>query len=272
MANSSTPAGTGRTGAGFLFFLGFCLVAAGVGFAAAPHYSWTVTKIARQAATLGVQNGVLVVGGLILLGLGIVARNRGSSASAEASEDDGSGEELHLLNEQLSAKFSQTRTALLQLSEGQRALGAQIQVLQQKADEHPAQQDPAPNQNQDAIFRLAASLDKLNAHFDERIHGIDLQLRSGLETLAAELRRARPERPAPAAPIPARREPARGQPSPSMAPEGAIDFYETMQKLDAIAGEAEAGPAPHHHRSNPAAPFGSSNETTLDSLLPEEYR
>lgn len=271
MANSSIPAGTGRTGAGFLFFLGFCLIAAGVGFAAAPHYSWTVTKIARQATALGVQNGVLVVGGLILFGLAIVARSRGGSTTVVSSEDDTSGEELHLLNEQLSAKFSQTRTALLQLSEGQRALGSQLQALQQRVEEQPTQQEPAPNQNQDAIFRLAASLDKLNAHFDERIHGIDLQLRSGLETLAGELRRSRSERPAiPAPPVPARREPARSQPSTSMAPEGAIDFYETMQKLDAIAGGAEAGSPPQ--RRDPPAPFGSSSGTTLDSLLPEEYR
>jgi hypothetical protein len=270
MTHSTTSAGSGRTGAGFLFFLGFCLVAAGVGFAAAPHYSWTVTKIARQVAALGLQNGVLVVGGLTLFGLGIVARGRGNPVS-EAVEDDAPNEELHLLNEQVSAKFSQTRTALLQLSEGQRTLASQLQALHQKADERPAPVEAPQNNNQDALFRLAASLDKLNAHVDERIHSIDLQLRSGLESLAGELRRSRSEAapaPNPAPPIPARREAIHGQPATTMAPEGAIDFYETMQKLDAIAGEAEAGPHGQQQSS-----FGSPDASSaLDSLLPEEYR
>jgi len=246
-----------------LLFLGFTLLATGVGFAAAPHYSWQVTKIARQAAEFGVQSGVLMVGGLVLLGLGLVARSVVVPRHEEPVENPLEGQ-LHLLNEQVSAKLGQLRTSLLQLSENMDALAAQQQAHFQTQSETTE----GPNHQQDALFRLAASLDKLNAHFDERIHGIDLQLRSGFESMASEIRRL-PER-RPEASAPARLEPVRHD--HGQAPEGAIDFYETMQKLDAIAGGCEPrvnGPRP---RQQPPAPFPVQGSEALDALLPDDFR
>jgi hypothetical protein len=260
-----------KSGAGMLFFLAFALVAAGVGFAAAPHFSWQVTKVARIAADYGVQSGVLVLGGLGLFGLAIVAR----AAAAPAPEPESNPVEgqLQLINEQLSAKLGQLRTSLLQITEDVTAISAVQQTQFQK-------QGDAPDHQQDALFRLAASLDKLNAHIDERIHAVDLLLRSGFESMAAamhDLRRtggrvepslARAEvAPDPFATMPV------PQHGPAHAPEGTIDFYEALQKLDAIAGDPRGGPPrgqaqPQH----PQPPFMSQDSETLDALLPEDHR
>jgi len=166
------------------------------------------------------------------------------------------------------------RAAQLQISESLSAIAAEQQALVHR---QAGGNGPGPEHGQhDAIFRLAASLDKLGAHLDERIHSIDLQVRSGMETLAGEMRRLSAG--SPAAPAPATRAPfatpeltlAHSAPhahphAHTHAPEGAIDFYETMQKLDAIANAGEP-------ESEPPAPFGTSGGSTLDTMLPEDYR
>ena len=240
MAKDPTDTKQRSTGAGLLIALGFVLLATGVGFATAPHYSWQVTKVARQAAAYGVQNGVLILGGLVFFGLGLVARASAAPRKSEEPQEHPLEDELRLLNEQLSGKLGQLRTSLLQISEGMGALSAQQQA---QFAEQRTERPEVPQQ--DGLFRLAASLDKLNAHFDERIHGIDLQLRSAFESLAAEIRRTPASRVEPAPPTRpdvARHAHAQAQPQ---TPEGAIDFYETMQKLDAasqirIAGASES--------------------------------
>jgi hypothetical protein len=282
---ASTEFATGsRKGGRFLFLLGFTLVAVGVGFAFAPRYSWQVTKVARMAAELGVQSGALLVGGLVLLGLGIVARSASTAhpqtdhrAEYEALQSD-----LNLFNEQLTTKLAQLRAALAQVHDGVSAVASQQQANMQGQSERGAPGDNA----QDAIFRLAASLDKLHAHFDERVHAVDLQLRSGFEALlnaSHDVRRHLGQGPsaeletASASPhqhAHARtREPAHGQPHAQHS-QGGIDFYETMQKLDAIAGASDPDAEPQASRGRqPQPPLPSqSHDQTLDVMLPEEYR
>lgn len=252
-------------GAGFLFFVGFALVATGVAFALAPQYSWQVTKVARQAAAFGVQNGALVVGGLFFFGLGIVARAAAPVAlppSDRSESNEALQAELHLVNDQLSTKLAQLRTSLLQIHESVTAVANQQQAQQQSQDD----KNSAGDHSQDAVFRLAASLDKLHAHLDERVHAVDLQLRSGFETLfnaTQDVRRLLGN--AQSAPLGAAA-PHQAHGQQQVAGSG-IDFYETMQKLDAISGEIAQ---PGHH---PQAPFPSQGHgESLDALLPEEYR
>ena len=270
-------------GAGFLFLVGFALVATGLAFAFAPHYSWQVTQIAQKASALGVPSGLLVVGGLFFFGLGIVARVAGSTAPVLDTRGDSEAiqAELHVVNEQISTKLAQLRTSLMQIHEGVAAVSsAQQAQIQSESDKGPS----AGNHSQDAVFRLAASLDKLHAHFDERVHAVDLQLRSGFETLlnvSHEVRRALGNVPpaasqaavphAPHAPQAPHAHHGHHGHAPSNAPESGIDFYETMQKLDAIAGEPSTERSPGHQ---PQAPFPSQGHggEALDVLLPEEYR
>jgi hypothetical protein len=263
-------------GATFLFLLGLALVGLGAAFAYAPKFSWQLAKIAEQASALGLQNGALVVGGLVVLGLGVVARVASPAAPATDTREELEGlqAELHLQNEQLSTKLGQLRTALLQVQESVAGLSAQQLALLQAQGETAHPQD----QSQDAVFRLAASLDKLHAHFDERVHAIDLQLRNGFETLlAAGQRGAHVEahHASIPAPLPAHgphgshgSHGSHGHAYEAPQPEPGIDFYQTMQKLDAIAGELDAQVDP----SQPQAPFPSHGVDALDALLPEEYR
>lgn len=258
-------------GAGFLFLLGFALVATGVGFALAPHYSWQVTKIAHRASELGVQNGVLLVGGLVLFGLSIVARSAGATTTVDTgSHHDALQADLQVLDEQLSAKIGQLRTALMQVQEGVNGVANQ---QQEHFSRQQGSRGEGADHSQEALFRLAASLDKLHAHFDERVHAVDLQLRSGFESLlnvSHDLRRVLDVHSAPAAGPAGRALPTHAQPPQ----EGTIDFYQTMQKLDAIAGASEPQPAAGapRPRSQPQAPFPSAGGESLDALLPEEYR
>jgi hypothetical protein len=279
MASTEFATGSHRSER-FLFLLGFALVALGAGFAFAPHYSWTVTKVAREAAALGLHNGAFVVGGLVLVGLGIVARAASSAhpATDHRAEYEALQSDLNLFNEQLTTKLAQLRAALMQVHDGVSAVSAQQQAHMQEQSDRGTPADGA----QDAIFRLAASLDKLHAHLDERVHAVDLQLRSGFEALlnaSHDVRRHLGQGPS-AVPLetnPSHHHahghahgPAHG---PAHAQSG-IDFYETMQKLDAIAGAAEpaAEPPPSRGRQ-PQAPLPShGHDQSLDALLPEEYR
>src|SRR5262245_12654101 len=144
----------------FLFLLGFALVAVGAGFALAPHYSWQVTKVAHAAAAMGLHSGAILVGGMVLMGLGIVSRTA-SSAHPQAdhrAEFEALQSDLNLFNEQLTTKLAQLRAALLQVQDGLTGVAAQQQAQMQDQGGHGSPGDGA----QDAIFRLAASLDKLH--------------------------------------------------------------------------------------------------------------
>jgi len=288
----ATPAHAARSSksAGFLFLLAFALLAAGAGFAFAPQYSWQVTKVARQAAALGLSNGALFVGGLVCFGLALVARAAGRAPELPdtRAESEALQSELHLLNEQVSTKLAQVRSSLLQLSEGLATVSA---LQQQSLAEPQAPKDGAEDHAREAVFRLAASLDKLHAHFDERLHAVDLQMRSGFENLlqaSLDVRRTLADPAAadfaPSIPQLDVPEPhhARSHAHPSAhgaAPQAHgvppdLALYETMQRLDAIAGEGELGnsyPAPGTHTPHPGPALPSSGQE-LDMLLPEEYR
>jgi hypothetical protein len=264
MATTDTGARSSK-GATFLFLLGLALVGLGAAFAYAPKFSWQLAKIAQQASALGVQNGALVVGGLVVLGLGVVARVASPAApSTDSTRDELEGlqTELHLHNEQLSTKLGQLRTALLQVQESVTAVAAQ-QLAQMQSQGGTSQPQ---DQSQDAVFRLAASLDKLHAHLDERVHAIDLQLRNGFETLLNAGYRGQQQAIPAALPTPSVHTHGYEQ---AAQPEAGIDFYQTMQKLDAIAGELDPS---HGHLGQPQAPFPSGGVDALDALLPEEYR
>jgi hypothetical protein len=279
---ASTEFATGsRKSERFLFLLGLALVAGGAAFALAPYYSWQVTKLAHAAAGHGLHSGALLVGGLALVGLGIVVRSASSAhpQSDHRAEYEALQSDLNLFNEQLTTKLAQLRAALMQVHDGVSAVVANQQSQMQGQGEHGSPADGA----RDALFRLAASLDKLHAHFDERVHAVDLQLRSGFEALlnaSHDVRRHLGQGPAALDasashhhPHPHAHEPAHGE-GHGLHHQGGIDFYETMQKLDAIAGAADVHAEPRAQPARqPQSPLPSqSHDQTLDVMLPEEYR
>lgn len=275
---STEFATSSHKGERFLFLLGLALVLAGVGFALAPHYSWQVTKAARFAAGMGLHSGAMLVGGLVLVGLGVVARvaRAGAPASDNRAEYEALQSDLNLFNEQLTTKLAQLRAALMQVHDSVATVAAQQQAqLQNESD----RSSPADS-SQDAIFRLAASLDKLHAHLDERVHAVDLQMRSGFEALlnaSHDVRRHLGQGPSTASLEIGASHPhqthaqAHGA---GHAQPGGIDFYETMQKLDAIAGASDSAADPQSARGRqPQAPLPrQGHDESLDVMLPEEYR
>jgi hypothetical protein len=274
---ASTEFATGsHKGERFLFLLGFALVVTSVGLALAPHYSWQVTKVARLASGMGLHSGALLVGGLVLLGLGIVARVAGASSPAadHRAEYEALQSELNLFNEQLTTKLAQLRSSIMQVHDGVSSISAQQQAQAQMQAQSQDERSAGGDHAQDAIFRLAASLDKLHAHFDERVHAVDLQLRSGFEALlnaSRDVRRHLGQGPSAPAPEPSPTSPVAHGHGP--AGQSGIDFYETMQKLDAIAGGEELNEDPTSRARQPQAPFPSQNrDEKLDVLMPEEYR
>jgi len=277
---ASTEFATGsHKGERFLFLLGFALVAVGAGFALAPHYSWQVTKVSHTAAGMGLHSGALLVGGLVLIGLGIVARSASSAhpPADQRAEYEALQSDLNLFNEQLTTRLAQLRAAIMQVNDSVSSVSAQQQANMQDQGGRSVPGDGA----QDAIFRLAASLDKLHAHFDERVHAVDLQLRSGFEALlnaSHDVRRHLGQGPMETSA--SHQHLAQGQAhdphghAHSHHHQSGIDFYETMQKLDAIAGAAETHADPQASRGRqPQPPLPSHGHgESLDALLPEEYR
>ncbi len=260
-----------RSGGGtaaFLIFLGFLLTGFGLALTVGPQYSWKVSQFAASLAKLGIQGGAFIVGGLSLFGVGLVGRSLSKPAAPEEHVEDGPSE-FQLFSEQLATKIAQMRTSMLQISEDVTALAANQQAHFMKQSEDVVK----PDHGQDAIFRLAASLDKLNAHVDERIHALDLQVRSGLETVAnlvQDTHRMLGRRSEGGAPGGAEH---MGQSGGGQAP---IDFFETLDKLDAMGGGAQPGnrqAAPQKGRQ-PQAPFPSQSQggEALDVFMPEDHR
>jgi hypothetical protein len=174
----SRSASQGNIESNALFVTGGVIAVFGLALAAAPEYSWHLTKIAQALATAGVESGTLIVGGLVLLGVGLLARQRTSVAIAMAHqghEEDRS--DFRLVADQLIAKLTQLSTSSLQVAEDVTSVAEVQQGFFHKLDG----KDDLDQEHRSALFRLASSLDKLTAHFDERIHALDLQFRGGLD-------------------------------------------------------------------------------------------
>lgn len=167
---------------------GALLAIFGLSLIVAPQYSIAMTKIAQGLATDGVESGTLFVGGLVLLSIGLLARQRSQStavvAAQEGPEED---DEVRLITDQLLAKISQLSTTSYHVSESVARMGE----VQRSFFQQSEGKDDLALEHRDALFRMASSLDKLTAHFDERFHAFDLQVRSGLEGVVTTLHQTR---------------------------------------------------------------------------------
>ena len=272
----------GGAAGGLLLFLGFVATGAGAAFAASPHFSWQVQKIARQVHAYGVGNDVLIVGGLLLFGLGLVARAvAGNAKLSRAPQPQNDNSDVLRAVDGLVREVGDVRTSVAQVAGDLLAVSEAQRVFHAQAQQARDEQQP---DSQDALFRLAASLDKLNAHIDERFHGIDVQFRSRFDTVANAIQETRsvleaklqelPAHAAPAAPPAAPVQPlasAGATPEPAPAPEAPLpvdpvaeeldetgqprmDFFETMEKLDEIARHGTTATPPQAAPQQPAAP------------------
>jgi hypothetical protein len=191
--------------ASLLFLVGLGATLMGLAMALGPKLSLKVDKLVEGWNYLGVHSGTLVAGGLVLLGLAMVLRqvSQVSAMAAQASEDTS-------LLESVAADVLQVGSVIEGVQASIRGVSGEIGGLHSAiaaVGEQAAAAQPKSDSlgSDDAIFRLAASLDKVGAKIEERLKTQfgDLTERLGkLETSVAETARRleRSQTPPPAMP------------------------------------------------------------------------
>ncbi len=174
---SSNPPRT-ATGGGLLITAGVLLVIGGGALAAAPtlvpQYAWAV----RSAAQYGVTFGLLALSGIVLVGLGRVVRqvNQATAATEQNSSDD-----IQML-EHLVLDFTKLRDGVQDLrQELAQVREASTTILQTAVGLSEAQNAEG---RQDAIFRMAASLDQVGARIEHRLGAQGTALQDTLAELS----------------------------------------------------------------------------------------
>ncbi len=171
--------------AGAFFLVGGGLLVVGAGIE-------PVARIAGALDSVGLRSGALLVFGLVLVALGRMRR-----AQCEVSRMVGDGNENDLLMEQMATDLVQMRNAVDHLqvessgAQGEmRDLRNQIELLGQGI----ADAQNAPDESHDAVFRMAASFDKLSARIDQQLHAqfeaTQARLREAVAEILSTQRRA----------------------------------------------------------------------------------
>ncbi len=247
----------------FLAVLGLFLVVWGAALAFAPEFSWKATKVDRWLTGRGIEHGSLIVAGLFFFGLGLVSRQVVALYRRRPQVEDRQSD-LLLVVDQLATDLRQVLTSVLRTSEEVVALSESHKVL---VEHQRAEAAHEPNSSQDALFRLAASMDKLHAHLDDRFHSLDVQFRSRFESVANSVHEWRSALETRIAGLEGAQGPMPRSAPP--APEGpAIEFFETIEKLE----ERRSNSATRSSSMQPERPFPSAAREPLsfDGALPDE--
>jgi hypothetical protein len=191
-AHDTTHAGSHRrrsTGAAAFLLVGSAFALWGAAAAAVlmprsmPEFAW----IFKHAAKHGLTVGPLALCGMCLWGLALVvrtvARTRGDEQADESKE--------RLRFDQLSGALTLVRDRV----ESSQALIARVQEIAQSALEiaQSEQSNAAAQNRQDAIFRLAASLDQVGAHLDQRLQAQQAAVENMLQETTKSLVATRDE-------------------------------------------------------------------------------
>lgn len=178
--------------AALLFMAGAALVTVGVGLATADHFSWQLVKLRGRIEPYGVQGASVALAGVVVLAMSFAARAAvaASKSLARATESDDRQDGLELVAGQLGGDLASVRQAVARVGESVGALAASHnQVLGQL--EQLGSADESGIEQRDGLFRLAASLDKLGAQMDERLHGLDAKIREKIDHVAVAIDQAR---------------------------------------------------------------------------------
>ncbi|HUR28407.1 MAG TPA: hypothetical protein VM509_09485 [Planctomycetota bacterium] len=191
-----TPSGFDAT---LLMLMGAGCVCGGLLLSLGPRLSWKLSQIATGFKHLGVEGGVLVMGGLVLCGLGLLRRGQHAARvpTVEQAEDRALIEQLTKDSLRLAEELSRVESGLAhveaeltssrrtledQLSRGTQATQAVLAVVTAPREE---------NTSEDAIFRLAASLDQVGMRIEQRLKTQYTALQDHLEDVGAAILSAR---------------------------------------------------------------------------------
>jgi hypothetical protein len=160
-------------GIGILMFIGAGALMTVPGFV--PQVAW----VFKLAAKHGITSGPLFLCGLSLCAMGWIAR----AVIAQRNEEDES--QQRLLFEQLASDLALVRAGLDALKGDVVRLNVTSQSVLALAESNET--DDAAQNQQDAIFRLAASLDQVGAHLDHRIQTQHTALATTVQELSAAI-------------------------------------------------------------------------------------
>jgi hypothetical protein len=264
-----------------LLFFGFVCILGGSALSLLPQFSWKAEQVLAGFDHMGIHGGAVAVGGLVLVGLGLVRRQVSSSGKLGGDYED-------LLFEQIAADIVLSRGTLdhlqdvtdgLQqeisgLSRGISALSGEVSRLATQ----PAPQPVVTGGNDDALYGLAASLDKLGARLEQRIKAQHDAVQDHLEEMtttlmhvrrSAELVSAQVEQSAFAAPVAAPVAYAEPHAEPAAEPEHVEQTEVDQRKLGLLDTLDDYGtPAPLPQRA-PDAASSSATQPATPKLDPE---
>ena len=271
-----------RTDTTVLLVTGTVFLLAGIALVLAPVYSWTVVRWGRSLSDIGIQSGNLILGGLVFFALGVLSHGIVRMANApvslplpHVSKRDEPSVDVSLIVEQLVTEVAQVRTSTLQVAEQVKGVSeAQLAMARQLSVPAEGSMD---REQSNALFRLAASLDQMNARQDERIKVLSAQVAGKLDGLMRRLQAAaappqtKPQAkaqttvPTTTAPQPAqpRRAPAQGS---AGTLEVAVDLDATFEAKPVGLSDAESLRSPLPFSKDTARDIARD----LDALLPDD--
>lgn len=180
-----------RTGfdASLILMTGFFAVLGGLALCFGPRISWKMTQIAEGLAYLGLFGGTFLMSGLVLVVLGTVRRGQQilqrdlwQSRSDDAHEAQLSDDvqAIGQIVEDIAAQVaSMPPTVQASMEQGLGPVREGLARLAQMA------QDTGSQRSDDAVFRMAASLDQLGARLEGQFQSRVTELENRIETLQA---------------------------------------------------------------------------------------
>ncbi len=180
----------------FLMLIGISACGLGMTLSLGPRLSWKLSQIAEGFRHLGVEGGVLVMGGLTMIALGLLRRGQVAlrTPTTEQAEDRQLIEQLTKDSLRAAADLSRLESGLAhvegELSATRQELAQRIAASAREISDliPPPQEIPSPDE---AIFRLAASLDQVGMRIEQRLKAQYTALQDHLEDVGAAILSAR---------------------------------------------------------------------------------
>jgi hypothetical protein len=166
-ARAELATAPGRSESTWMLLCGMGCALGGLALAMGPRVSWKMAQISEGVADLGVHSGVLIMGGMVLAAIGLLLRAQAAANSASGRRED------TLILEQAATDLLQTRKATDEMDRRLDRLCERVEELHGVIEERrTVQPEPTPVKDgaqQEAMFRLAASLDQVGARIEQRL-------------------------------------------------------------------------------------------------------
>ncbi len=168
-----------------LVLMGFGTTLAGLALSMGPKFSWKVDQISQGFDYLGIHGGTMIMGGLILAALGMIRRGLSLHLA-----NDGRDVDYELSMNQIAVDLGDVRAALLEFDERFRGMKGAMKMISAQIAETGKRED-SDGKSEDAIFRMAASIDQTSARMDKRMSELFEGLRQNLSGAGSEFDQTR---------------------------------------------------------------------------------